>query len=412
VSAFLFSALFVEFLELFGRIIRNSMIPYQQCNQCVLDTKDDPSITFDANGVCAYCHLWKLRENRFIRSAADGLAQLERITERIRADGRGKPYDCVAGVSGGVDSTYVMHWAKKLGLRPLVVHLDNGWNSELAVKNIEQIVSKLGFDLHTHVVRWEEFKDIHLSFIKASVVDIELPTDHAIYALLQHTAAKYGLRHILSGYNIATEGTLPSAWVWNKLDWLNIASIHKRFGSVPLKTFPHLSFWQAVRYQQINRIETVSILDYVDYRKEVAKETITRELGWRDYGGKHFESVFTRFYQGYILPTKFGIDKRKAHLSSLICAGQLTKIQALEALAKPIYEARQLDEDLTFVLKKLDVSKNTFETWMKEKPVSHLAYDSYLTSHYQWHEAFFRRVRPITKILKYFYRPVRPVEYS
>lgn len=377
-----------------------------------MDTGSDPNITFDAQGVCNYCKLWVTREARFILKGSQGAHELGKIVSAIQAAGQGKRYDCIAGISGGVDSSYVVYQAKRLGLRPLIVHLDNGWNSELSVKNIEQIVTKLGFDLYTHVVRWEEFRDIHLSFLKAGVVDIELPTDHAISAILYRLAAKHGVSHILSGYNIATEGVLPTSWVWNKMDWLNIRAIHQKYGTRAIPTFPKVSFWNLIYYQLIKKIRTIQVLDYLDYNKDDAMKTLQVDLGWKDYGGKHFESIFTRFYQGYILPTKFGIDKRKAHLSSLICSGQMTRPQALDILKEPVYDARKLREDQEFVLKKLRLTADEFEQIMKTPPKSHRDYPSYETRHYVYHRKFFSLIRPLTKYWPSVLKPKNMPEYT
>ena len=278
-------------------------------------------------------------------------------------------------MSGGVDSTYLCLTAKRLGLNPLIVHFDNGWNSELAVKNIENIISKLGFDLYTFVVDWNEFKDLQLAYLKASVVDIEALTDHAIIGTLYRLAAEYDIKYILSGYNIVTEGVLPSYWVWNKTDHANIKDIHKKFGSVSLKTFPLFTAKQK-RFDMVRKgIEVINLLNYLPYNKKKVKEAITEELGWRDYGGKHYESVFTRFYQGYILPVKFGIDKRKAHLSNLIFSKQIEKPEALAELEKPIYDAQVLKDDYEFVLKKFDLTTEEFQAIMKAPRREHTEFE-------------------------------------
>ncbi|MBI1767946.1 MAG: N-acetyl sugar amidotransferase [Bacteroidetes bacterium] len=334
---------------------------YLQCSISVLDNIADPNITFDEKGISNYYYDYLKEEKKTVRTGEEGKRVLDSIIADIKAYGKGKKYDCITGVSGGVDSTYLALQAKQLGLRPLIVHFDNGWNSELAVMNIENIISRLGFDLYTLVVDWEEFKDIQLSFLKASVVDIEAITDHAIIGTLYKLAAENDIQYILSGSNIVTEFVLPKYWIWSKYDSLNIKSIHKQFGSVPLKTFPFLSGRQVHYYTKVKKIQTLSLLNYLPYNKAEVKKTITRELGWRDYGGKHYESVFTRFYQGYILPKKFLIDKRKAHLSNLIFAGQMSKDDALKELATPIYDPEQLKIDYDFVLKKFGMKDDEFK---------------------------------------------------
>lgn len=339
--------------------------PYQQCAISVMDTIADPHITFDEKGICNYYYEHLQKEKDFVLKGEAGTKKVEELVEKIKADGKGKKYDCITGISGGVDSTYLCLQAKKLGLRTLVVHFDNGWNSELAVKNIENIIGKLGFDLYTLVVDWNEFKDLQLAYLKASVVDIEALTDHAIAGTLYKLAAENNIKHILSGYNIVTEATLPKHWVFSKTDDANIKDIHKKFGTAPLKTYPFFGLKQKKMYAGLKGIDTINLLNYLDYNKQAVKEVISKELGWRDYGGKHYESVFTRFYQGYILPVKFGIDKRKAHLSDLIYSGQITKAQALDELQKPIMEKEQLEQDYAFVLKKFNLTETEFEAIIK-----------------------------------------------
>lgn len=342
---------------------------YKQCSISVMDNIADPDITFDSNGISNYFYEYQQKEKN-VYKGEEGQKKLQGIVEKIKEAGKGKKYDCITGVSGGVDSTYVALQIKKLGLNPLIVHFDNGWNSELAVKNIENIINRLGFDLYTLVVDWNEFKDIQLSFIKASVVDIETITDHAIIATLYKLAVEKNIKYVISGTNIVTEATLPVYWIFNKADHINIIDIHKKFGTVKLKTFPFFNT-RLKKHVELRGIERVDILNYMPYIKSQVKNTIMEELGWRDYGGKHYESIFTRFYQGYILPVKFHIDKRKAHLSNLIFSGQITKAEALNELEQPIYDLEQLKIDKEFVLKKLEFSENQFEGLMRKPRMEH-----------------------------------------
>ncbi len=369
---------------------------YQVCSKCILDTHDDPDIEFDANGVCNHCRLYEDILHHRIFHGEEGKEKLKQLVEKIKKDGAGKEYDTIVGISGGVDSSYVAYLSKQLGLRPLLVHCDNGWNSELAVNNIENIVQKLNFDLYTYVINWEEFRDIQLSFLQASVVDIELITDHAIAATLYRLASKYKVRNILQGVNITTEGLLPSSWVHNKLDYINIKDIHKRFGKVKLKTYPHLTLWDTFYYSKIWKVDFIPVLNYIDYNKTEAKQTITKELGWRDYGGKHYESVFTRFYQAYILPKKFGIDKRKSHLSTLICSGQITRQEALEEMKKPIYDAVKLEEDKEYVIKKFGLTTESFDKLMEAPGVPHTDYHSMMN--------IYKKLRPLSKLYKKIFK--------
>jgi len=344
--------------------------PYRQCSLSLMDTIADPHITFDNKGISNYYYEYLMAEKAQVFTGAEGQTKLHALVQKIKESGKDKPYDCITGVSGGVDSTYLTFLAKELGLRPLVVHFDNGWNSELAVKNIENIISRLGFDLFTLVVDWKEFRDLQLSYFKASVVDIEAITDHAIIATLHKLSHKYNIRYILSGTNIVTEATLPKNWIWNKSDHVNLTDIHRTYGQVKLKSYPLFDRVLKKR-SQVKGVEVVAPLNFVSYNKAEIKKAISEKLGWKDYGGKHFESVFTRFYQGYILPMKFGIDKRKAHLSNLIFSGQITKEEAVNEISKPIYKREQLQQDYDFVLKKLNLTHEDFVSWLKQPRREH-----------------------------------------
>jgi N-acetyl sugar amidotransferase len=348
---------------------------YRICTRCLMDTSD-PEIRFDEQGVCNHCHDYdRLIQQRVLTGEA-GLRYLEKLVEQIKREGRGKPYDCVMGVSGGVDSTYVAYVTKtKLGLRPLAVHMDNGWDSELAVKNIEETLKRLGIDLYTKVLDWEEFKDLQLAFLKASTPDSEIPSDHAIWAVIGDMAEKLKVRYILSGFNVRTETHLPRAWSQGHFDWKYIQSLHKQFGSGKLKTFPQQSLF--TYYRRLLTLRRVDILNYLDYSKQEAMQLLERELGWRYYGGKHHESIYTRFYQGYILPSKFGYDKRRSHLSSQICSGEIAREAALAELQKPTYAPSMQEEDREYVAKKLDVSDKEFDAIMNLPRKSFSDYPSY-----------------------------------
>ena len=370
------------------------------CSKCILDTTDDPNIKFNEKGICNYCNYYETH-NKANTNQKDRSKEFEALISSIKKQGSNKEYDCIIGVSGGVDSTYVAYLVKKHGLRPLAVHLDYGWNSELAVSNITSTLNKLGIDLYTHVIDWEEIKDLQLSFLKASVVDIELLNDFAIYAILHNLAFKKGIKYVLHGMNVETEGEiLPAGWAHEKFDQLNILSIHKQFGSKKLKTYPRLSFFKRYYLNVIYKLKWVGILNYISYNKEEVKKLITEKLDWKDYGGKHFESIFTRFYQAYILPRKFHIDKRKFHYSVLICSGQMTREEALVEMEKPVYDPQMLKEDYAFVLKKLGLTEKEFEDIMKSPAKEHLEYDSYLKKHYKYNEAFFNAIKPLTRIVK------------
>lgn len=374
---------------------------YTVCKHCILNSKKDPNITFDDRGVCNYCNSYN--ESYGNRSVDPEFSEnkLNELLDLIKKDGINKKYDCIMGLSGGVDSTYLAFKAKEWGLKPLLVHFDNGWNSELAVKNIENIVTKTGFDLYTYVVDWEEFRDLQLSYIKASVVDWEIPTDHGFFAMLHKTAYKNQIKYILTGHNYQTESIMPKYMRWSKMDVANIKDIHKTFGTKPLKTFPLLNFFEYTYYLKIKKMERINCLEYINYNKVEAKKVIIDNFDWKDYGGKHYESIFTRFYQGYALVEKFGIDKREAHLSNLICSHQMSRDEALVEIAKPPYsDAKLLQEDKIFVLKKLGLSESEFDHILKEPARSHLEYKSYETGLYPRHIAFMKKLYQIRKFFR------------
>ena len=340
------------------------MKSYSVCRQCIMDTSD-PDIVFDASGVCNHCRRYADQAAKRLFAPAELPERRAAMVDAIKKAGHGKAYDCVIGVSGGVDSTYVAYLTRELGLRPLAVHFDNGWNSELAVANIEKALKTLRIDLVTEVVDWPEFRDLQLSFLRASTPDGEVPTDHAIVALLYRTAIQHGIKHILLGVNVASEAIMPIKWGYGYSDFRYIKAVHDQFGSVPLRTYPHYSLPQLFGYMFVRKIQLVPILDYVDYRKEAAMETIQSQLGWVYYGGKHYESIYTRFYQSYVLPRKFGIDKRRAHYSNLVLSGQLTRDRALEMMEEPVYPEKGLQEDRAYVVKKLGLSDEEFESIMR-----------------------------------------------
>lgn len=336
---------------------------YQICVNCIMDTSD-PEIWFDEKGVCSHCHRFNTIAKPVLDKANSGerLKDLEVILSKIKEKGKNKQYDCLIGISGGVDSTYVAYKVKEFGLKPLAVHFDSGWNSELAVNNIENIVKKLNIDLYTHVVDWDEMKDLQLAFFKASVANCDIPTDHAFLAVLHKVAAKYDIKHVISGSNFATESILPKAWGYNAGDLRHLKSIHKRFGSFKLKRYPTLNFFARYFYYPfLKKIRIVELLNYLPYEKKAAKEIISKELEWRDYGGKHYESVFTRFFQAYYLPVKFGFDKRRAHLASLVVSGQMSRDEALAEMTLPADSQERLLSDKEFVAKKLGLNNEQFD---------------------------------------------------
>ncbi len=342
-----------------------------------MDTIADPDISFDEKGICNYYYEYLAVAKEQVYTGDAGKQKFETTINQIKKDGKGKPYDCILGVSGGVDSTYLAHIAKQAGLRVLCVHFDNGWNSELAVNNIENIVNKCGFELYTYVIDWDEFSDIQRAYFKANVIDIEAVTDIAIFSALDIICKQQKIKHIIDGRNVVTEITLPPSWISKNQS--NLRDIHKQFGTRPLKSYPIMSPVRRRIVARTKPFQSWPILNYIPYIKSEAKKTIMNELGWRDYGGKHYESVFTRFYQGYILPQKFKVDKRKAHLSNLIFSGQITKEQALLELEQPIYPPELFRQDYQFVLNKLGFTDEEFQAYLKAPAVPHSHYNMSLS---------------------------------
>jgi N-acetyl sugar amidotransferase len=345
------------------------------CSNCVLDKNDDPNIFFNEKGVCNHCLTYEENIKKFYKGDEFELKSFNELIQKVKKAGQNSKYDLVIGLSGGVDSTFVAYlcWIHKL--KVLAVHLDNGWNSELSVVNIRNILKITEFDLFTYVINWQEFRDLQRAYFKANVVDIEALTDHSIASILFDVAKKNKINYIFEGSSITTEGRLPDTWIHNKSDSINIKDIHSKFGEIGLKTYPFQSFWS--HFFSKSKIKSISILDYYPYNKAAAKKLIIEQFHWRDYGGKHYESIFTRFYQAHILPRKFGIDKRKSHYSTLICAKQMTRIEALNALKEPTYLDSNLEiSDYNFVLKKLGFSKDEFEIYIKTSPRSHMTFRS------------------------------------
>ncbi len=340
--------------------------PTQVCSRCVMDDTD-PLISFDPSSVCNYCNAYCQKRAAFVPEENARAGQIERMIDTCKKAGKGKKYDCVIGVSGGVDSTYVAWLVKSYGLRPLAVHLDNGWNSELAISNISNVLRKLEIELHTYVLDWETFRALQLAFLKASTPDSEIPSDHAIVALMRSIAAEEGVP-VIWGVNFSSESVLPVSWSQGHMDWGYIKKVNQLFGGKSLKNYPHYSVWKLIYYNRIIRQKLFNILNYIDYNKEEAKTFLANETGWRDYGGKHYESVYTRIFQSYILPEKFGFDKRKAHYSSLIMAGQLSRENALEMLKEPLVNHTTINKDIDYLVKKLQITRDEFNKIMLLPP--------------------------------------------
>jgi N-acetyl sugar amidotransferase len=329
-----------------------------------MDTTD-PEIIFSDSGVCNHCIKFENVTSREWFPDDEGGRRLEHILEQIKNAGSGRSYDCILGLSGGVDSSYLALQTSKWGLRPLVVHVDAGWNSELAVSNIEKIVKHCNFDLYTHVVDWQEMRNLQLAYFNSAVANQDVPQDHVFFASMYHFAIKNGIRFILSGGNIATEGVFPSAWHGSAMDAINLKAINRLYGQGPLASYNTISFFQYyIWYPFVKRLRTVRPLNYMRYNKAEAIVELKKEIGWRSYDSKHGESLFTKFFQNYYLPFKFGYDKRRPHLSSLIASGQMSRDEALAKLEEALYLPDELESDKKYLCKKLGISSNEFDRIM------------------------------------------------
>lgn len=344
----------------------------QVCTTCVLDTtvKD---IWFDETGECKYCKIHHELEKKH-PLGQEGQKNLEAVVEKIKAAGKGKDYDCIVGVSGGRDSTYTLLTAIKLGLKPLAVHFDNGWNTDISVSNIKNSISKFDVTLHTVVADWEEFKDLQRSFLKASVPDADIPTDFAIYSVLYKTAAEEGIKYILNGHSFRTEGTSPISWTY--MDSKYFRAVHRMFGKKKIKSFPVMSFIDLINYIFIRRIKEVRLMEFIDYNKKAVDSILKKEVNWEYYGGHHHENTFTKFFQSYYLPKKFNIDKRKTELSALVRSGQISRQEAIDEITASPYQYEEKVVDYTAT--KLDFSSDEFEQIMKAPNKSHNDYPTLL----------------------------------
>jgi N-acetyl sugar amidotransferase len=351
---------------------------HRVCTRCVMDdTAAD--IVFDDEGVCNYCSDFLVRLDKYVEpDPAARERKLADLVAKVKANGKGKPYDCIIGVSGGVDSSYTLVKAVELGLRPLAVHMDSGWNAEVAANNIANLVRGLGVDLYTHVIDWPEIRGLMEAMFAADVRDVEVLYDNALAGVVYGQAAKHGLHYILAGSNMATEGmAMPGEWTWNKMDRRNIVGISKRFGGPKLKTFPAIGTFKYIKHILLDRAHWIAFLDYIDYRKDDALEVLKTRYGYKPYAYKHYESVFTRFWQGYMLPRKFGYDKRKPHLSTLIMTGQMTRDEAAGKMRQIAYPTQKdLDSDRTYFLKKMGWSEAKLEEYLDRPEVPHDAYPS------------------------------------
>jgi len=329
-----------------------------------MDTSD-PLITFDAHGVCNHCNEFDAVTSKNWFPNEEGKQRWAAIVEQVKATGKGQEYDCILGLSGGVDSSYLAIKVHEWGLRPLVVHVDAGWNSELAVANIEAIVKYCNYDLHTHVVDWEDMRDLHLAYLRAGISNQDVPQDHIFFASLYHFATKNNIRYILSGGNLATEATSPEAWHGSAMDAINLKAIHRKYGEHKLKNYKTISFFDCyIWYPLVKKMRTVRPLNYMPYDKAEALKELEQTVGYKPYARKHGESQFTKLFQNYYLPKKFGYDKRRPHLSSLIVSGQMTREEAINKLDESLYDPSELEIDIAYFCKKLRITRKQFDELM------------------------------------------------
>lgn len=351
---------------------------YQICSRCVMDTTD-PEISFNESGVCNHCVEFETSTKFNWFPNEEGAVKLRKILDAIKEKNQGKEYDCILGLSGGVDSSYLALKVKEWGLRPLVVHVDAGWNSELAVANIERIVSHCKYDLHTHVVDWEEMRDLHLAYLRSGISNQDAPQDHVFFASLYHFAVKNKINYILSGGNIATEGIMAASWhEGSAMDSINLRAIHAKYGQRPLRTYKTVNFWQYYLYFPfVKKMRTLRPLNFIPYNKEVAIKELEETIGWKNYGRKHGESLFTKVFQNDYLVRKYGYDKRRPHLSSLIASGQKSREAAIEELRQPLYDESEREADLNYFCKKLRITREQYEGFVNGPKSSYYDYKNW-----------------------------------
>jgi N-acetyl sugar amidotransferase len=356
----------------------------RRCTRCLYD-EHTPRIVFDEQGVCSYCAAYDQLDAEH-PTGEEGEKRLRAIADEIKAAGKGKKYDCIVGVSGGCDSSYVLYLAKKLGLRPLAVHFDNTWNSTTATENIRNVLKALDVDLYTYVVDNQEYDDLYRAFLEAGVPDVEAPTDIGLAAVIYKAAAKFGVKYTLEGHSFRTEGVSPLGWLY--MDGKYIQSVHRRHGKLPMKTYPNLWLTSFLYWTAVKRIRKIRPLYYIDYRKDDVKALLTKELGWKWYGGHHLENRFTAFYHSYFIPRRWGTDFRVLGYAGLVRCGQMSREEGLAKLAEPAY----LEPDLLqYVKKRLGYSEAEFERVMTLPKRSYRDYETYKKT--------FERLKPLFRLL-------------
>lgn len=351
---------------------------YQVCTNCVMDTTDS-KITFDENGVCDHCNTYYSDILPNWHTDERGDAELKAIVEKIKVAGKNQDFDCLMGMSGGIDSSYLLYiMVKKYGLRPLVFHVDAGWNSQIAVNNIERLVDGLGLDLYTEVINWEEIKDLQLAFFKSGVPHIDVPQDHAFFATMYKFASKHNIKYILTGGNYSTECIRnPLEWMYYQSDSIQLKDIYRKHGMGTLKDYPTTNIlWHKFYLPYVKGIKAIRPLNYFPYNKDEAMQLLEDEFGYQKYPQKHFESRFTSFYEAYWLPKKFGYDTRKVQYSSLILTGQMTREEALEKLKSPAYNVDTIKQDFEFIATKLGITSAELQEYFEQPNRTYKDYKS------------------------------------
>jgi N-acetyl sugar amidotransferase len=344
---------------------------YQMCNRCVMDTTD-PLIKFDDKGYCNNCSTAINNIEKYWFRGEEGKVRLSQLFNRLKSENLNNKYDCIIGLSGGIDSSYLAYLASQYELRMLAVHVDAGFNSTIAENNVKNLCKNLNIDLVIEKVDLDEMMDLQRAYFLAGVPNEDIPQDHAFFTTLYSYAEKNRIKYVINGSNLATESILPTAWVYDAYDTRNIKDIHKKFGSKPLKNYKLMSFYNwYIKYRFFKKLVILKPLNYIDYNKEKAIKILDKDVGWQYYGGKHYESRFTKLFQAHILPVKFGYDKRKAHLSSLIVAGQMTREEAIKELDKPLYDPQELEEDIKYFINKIGITRDKFDKVMSLPPRSH-----------------------------------------
>jgi N-acetyl sugar amidotransferase len=350
----------------------------QICSNCIMDSTDSV-ITFDDRGFCDHCTTFYSDILPVWNNGRDRKSQLNTILSQVKKVNKGQEFDCIMGMSGGIDSSYLLYsMVKDYGLRPLVFHVDAGWNSQIAVNNIERLVDGLNLDLYTEVINWEEIKDLQLAFFKSGVPQIDVPQDHAFFATMYKFASRNNIKYILTGGNYSTECVRnPLEWMYYQSDSTQLHDIHDKYGTTPLKTFPVTNIlWHKFYLPYIKGIKLIRPLDYIPYNKDKAMNQLVDKFGYQKYPQKHFESRFTRFYESYWLPKRFGYDTRKVQYSSLILTGQMTRKKALEMINNPSYDEETIHQEFEYVSNKLGISENELQSYMDAPKKTYKDYKS------------------------------------